>query len=69
MTLPRAEALVEFAHALLERSGLRDDMASDVAGILVDGDLMGHTTHGLAQLPGYLGELDKVPQPIGRIAA
>jgi len=59
MTLPRAEALVEFAHALLARCGLRDDMASDVAGILVDGDLMGHTTHGLAQLAGYLGELDK----------
>lgn len=59
MTLPRAEALVEFARALLTRSGLRDDMASDVAEILVDGDLMGHTTHGLAQLAGYLGELDK----------
>ena len=59
MTLPRAEALVEFAHALLARSGLRDDMASDVAEILVDGDLMGHTTHGLAQLAGYLGELDR----------
>jgi L-lactate dehydrogenase len=59
MTLPRAEALVEFAHALLVRSGLRDDMAGDVAEILVDGDLMGHTTHGLAQLAGYLGELDK----------
>jgi len=59
MTLPRAEALVEFARALLTRSGLSDDMAGDVAEILVDGDLMGHTTHGLAQLAGYLGELDK----------
>ena len=51
--------LVAFAHALLVRAGLRDDMARDVATILVDGDLMGHSTHGLALLAGYLGELDK----------
>ena len=30
-----------------------------VADILVEGDLMGHTTHGLALLPGYLEELEK----------
>jgi LDH2 family malate/lactate/ureidoglycolate dehydrogenase len=54
-----AGRLVEFAHALLAKAGMRDDMARDVAEILVDGDLMGHTTHGLAQLAGYLGELDK----------
>ncbi len=28
-----------------------------VAGILVEGDMLGHTTHGLALLPGYLGAL------------
>ena len=27
--------------------------------ILVDGDLLGHTTHGLALLPGYLDEIEK----------
>jgi L-lactate dehydrogenase len=54
-----AGRLVEFARALLAKAGMRDDMARDVADILVDGDLMGHTTHGLAQLAGYLGELDK----------
>ena len=60
-TAPRhdAAALVAFAAALLERSGVRTDIAADVAAILVDGDLMGHTTHGLAQLPGYLAELQK----------
>jgi L-lactate dehydrogenase len=60
-TAPRHEAaaLVAFAAALLERSGVRTDIAADVAAILVDGDLMGHTTHGLAQLPGYLAELQK----------
>jgi L-lactate dehydrogenase len=54
-----AAALVAFAHALLARAGLRDDMAHDVAAVLVDGDLMGHTTHGLALAPGYLAELEK----------
>jgi LDH2 family malate/lactate/ureidoglycolate dehydrogenase len=55
----RAADLVVFAHALLARAGVADAMARDVAAILVDGDLMGHTTHGLAQLAGYLGEIDK----------
>jgi len=54
-----ATDLVAFAQALLVRAGLRDDCARDVATILVDGDLMGHTTHGLAQLAGYLGELER----------
>jgi L-lactate dehydrogenase len=61
MTAPRyaVPELVEFARALLARVGLRDDIARDVATVLVDGDLMGHTTHGLALLAAYLGELDK----------
>jgi L-lactate dehydrogenase len=53
-----AAALVELASALLIRVGARDDIAHDVADVLVAGDLLGHTTHGLAQLPGYLAELD-----------
>ena len=44
---------------LLARAGVRDDIARDVADVLVDGDLLGHTTHGLALLPGYLGELEQ----------
>ena len=51
--------LVDFARALLVGSGVRADIADDVAAILVDGDLLGHTTHGLALLPGYLAELEK----------
>lgn len=60
-TLPRygVDALVSFAHALLARSGVRDDIARDVAAVLVDGDLLGHTTHGLALLPAYLAAIDK----------
>lgn len=52
-----ASALTETALALLLKVGLREDIARDVATVLVDGDLLGHTTHGLALLPGYLAEL------------
>jgi L-lactate dehydrogenase len=54
-----ARALRAFAHALLARAGVRDDIARTTAEVLVDGDLMGHTTHGLALLAGYLGELER----------
>jgi LDH2 family malate/lactate/ureidoglycolate dehydrogenase len=62
MTAPirhSAAALTSFAQALLLRSGVRDDIARDVAAVLVDGDLLGHTTHGLALLAAYLAEIEK----------
>ncbi|HLX28484.1 MAG TPA: Ldh family oxidoreductase [Casimicrobiaceae bacterium] len=52
-----ADALLRHAEALLRAAGTRDEMARDVAIVLLDGDLMGHTTHGLALLPGYLHAL------------
>jgi len=54
-----ADTLVAFATALLERSGVRADIARDVADVLVAGDLLGHTTHGLALLAPYLAEIEK----------
>ena len=54
-----ADALVDFARALLVRTGVAQPIADDVASILVDGDLLGHTTHGLALLPAYLAEIEK----------
>ena len=54
-----AEALARFAQALFVRAGMRDDMARDVADVLVDGDLLGHDTHGLALAAPYLDELAK----------
>ena len=54
-----AEALTAFARSLLARAGVRDDIARDVADVLVDGDLLGHSTHGLALLPGYLSEIER----------
>ena len=52
------DALTHFAKQLLSSVGLNDDKATAVAEILVEGDLMGHTTHGLAQLPAYLAALE-----------
>lgn len=54
-----ASSLVAFADRLLTRQGLEKDKAESVARILVEGDLLGHDTHGLALLPAYLGELEK----------
>ena len=61
MSEPRyaAATLVAFATALLERSGMRADIAHDVADTLVTGDLLGHTTHGLHLLAPYLSEIEK----------
>lgn len=50
-------ALVDFATALLSKAGLDADKAAAVSEILVEGDLMGHDTHGLGLLAQYLDEL------------
>jgi L-lactate dehydrogenase len=52
-----AEDLRAFARTLLERAGVRSDIADDLGDVLLDGDLLGHTTHGLALLAPYLDEL------------
>ena len=52
------DALVAFAEAALAKAGM-DAKARLVAEILVQADLMGHDTHGVALLPGYIGELQR----------
>ncbi len=52
------QALQQFARDLLIGAGLERDMASVVAEVLLEGDLLGHDTHGLALLASYLRELD-----------
>ncbi|MBL8311063.1 MAG: Ldh family oxidoreductase [Burkholderiales bacterium] len=53
-----AAALTDFAQTLYSAYGMRDDIAAVSARVLVEGDLLGHSTHGLALLPGYLKALD-----------
>jgi LDH2 family malate/lactate/ureidoglycolate dehydrogenase len=45
------------AEALLRVAGMDGDKATVVAEILVEGDLLGHPTHGIALLPDYLADL------------
>jgi len=53
-----ASQLHSFAQDALAAAGMPADKAEAVAEILVDGDLMGHTTHGLQLLPSYLREVE-----------
>ena len=52
-----ADALRRFAAALLEKAGLESAVAAVVADTLVEGDLLGHDTHGLALLAPYVKEI------------
>ncbi|MEI4472940.1 Ldh family oxidoreductase [Frigidibacter sp. MR17.24] len=52
-----AASLRAAAGELFTAAGLDADKAATVAHWLVEGDLMGHDTHGLALAPGYLQSL------------
>jgi len=49
-----ADRLRQFAQALFCAAGLQENKAAAVACYLVEADLMGHTTHGLALAGWYL---------------
>lgn len=49
--------LRRFAGALLEDAGMSASPAATVADLLVEGDLLGHDTHGLQLLGRYLDDL------------
>lgn len=51
-----AADLIRFASNLLQHWGIEAGKAGVVADILVEGDLMGHTTHGLALLAQNIDE-------------
>jgi L-lactate dehydrogenase len=53
-----ASDLLAFARDLLVAVGMPGDKAQGVADILIEGDLLGHTTHGLQLLPSYLREVE-----------
>ena len=55
----RAGELTDFAGSLLRAADMAPEQAEVVAPLLVEADLMGHTTHGLQLLGGYLRALDE----------
>ena len=52
------DVLVTFATKLCTGLGLSEERADTHARVLIEADLMGHTTHGLAMLAGSLGGLE-----------
>jgi LDH2 family malate/lactate/ureidoglycolate dehydrogenase len=54
-----ADALERFASDLLCAAGMACEPAATVARTLVEGDLLGHDTHGLALLAPYVREIEK----------
>lgn len=54
----KATDLQHFANTVLQETGLISHQAECVADILLEGDLMGHGTHGLQLLGSYLKELE-----------
>jgi L-lactate dehydrogenase len=54
-----ASGLSAFAAQILLAAGMDETKAGTVAQVLLEGDLMGHTTHGLALLAPYVQELEK----------
>ncbi|KAK48286.1 lactate dehydrogenase [Caballeronia jiangsuensis] len=53
------DTLAAFAAQLFTAAGMDADKASCVAELLLLTDMMGRSTHGLAQCPAYLDELKK----------
>lgn len=53
-----AESLKSFANQLMIHAGIDEDKTEVVAEILLEGDLMGHTTHGLQMLVPYLKSVE-----------
>ena len=49
--------LISYIEALFSAIGMDPDKSAIVAPLLVEADLMGHTTHGIAQAPAYLSGL------------
>lgn len=53
----KADDLLQFGRSLLEHAGLDENKARVVAEILLEGDLLGHDTHGFQLLAAYLNDI------------
>ena len=55
----KSNELIFYIESLFLKAGMDADKSAIVAPLLVEADLMGHTTHGIAQAPAYLSGLEK----------
>ena len=60
----RAEDLTRFAREALVKAGMCQDRAAVISEILVEGDLLGHYTHGTKLLPNYVKEIQAGRMPV-----
>ncbi len=51
------DVLTAFVTRVLEAGGMDEEKAADVARIAVEGDMIGHVTHGTGMIPWYLADL------------
>ncbi|ASS58680.1 Ldh family oxidoreductase (plasmid) [Rhizobium leguminosarum] len=51
-------ALTQFAEQILTRAGMEPDKAETTAAVLVEGDMIGHETHGVSLLNWYVEALE-----------
>jgi len=56
--------LFDFAASLFRAAGLDGDKPATVAEFLVEADLLGHTTHGLALACDYLEDIEAGEFPL-----
>ncbi|MBX2876902.1 MAG: Ldh family oxidoreductase [Saprospiraceae bacterium] len=55
----KADELHQFASQVFAKAGIENDKATCMAETLLESDLMGHTTHGLALLKPYLISIEQ----------
>lgn len=59
------EALRAFAASLFRAAGMEADKAEVAAAVLVEADMLGHDTHGLALATRYLDEIASGGMAVG----
>ena len=53
------ENLIKFCKNILIKLKMDSDKAYATAEILVEADMMGHSTHGVRLLPNYVSDIEK----------
>ena len=50
--------LIKFCTSIFKKLGMDDEKAKDTSEILVEADMMGHSTHGVRLLPLYIKDIE-----------
>ena len=53
------ENLIKFCKNILIKLNMDSDKANATSEILVEADMMGHSTHGVRLLPNYVSDIEK----------